>query len=418
MSTQATPLPMRWSPFLVALLILPVLAGCIDDAPVERSETVDAATVATSPYLPADVATHPDVAELLAGLANGTVTVQGEPAFLLGADPRNGFRTFDLELEPSGLVTNDTWVEIDGERQSIGPIAVYEGHVAGRPTDMASLTVTPDWARGTVRSEDVSYRIRINMEGNFPVGTELYDDHAAADNGRAAIPVPAPPTFDKFGVEPHDCLSLVPDTVKPTTDILGPSTEAPLTARIILDADALYAKSLGHHTFPMMVAMLAEVDAIYQHQTGLRFQIMGLHLHTNETAMPAPADEAPLGNLSTYWNARDDARDMVHLYTGYPSSYAQANCIGGAGMPDLAYTFTTIHWASEASGKMRHEQTYAHELGHILNAHHHYGNPVEGGVSTTIMHQGGEKVHPVFSTFSRSVIRGWAETHLGQHDHA
>ncbi len=388
-----------------------LMAGCLSGTTDNEADSV-----VPTPLLPGDGPAHELVQPILdALLSNATVTVEAEPAYLLGADPRNGVRTFELELTPSDLVTNKTWIEIDGQRVETPEIRVYEGHVVGEPTHLARLTVTPDWARGTVRVDDVSYRVRINMEGNFPVGTELRDDYDS-DSYAPALAKPAPATFDKDGVAPHNCLSPVPDTIKPTLDVASPSTEEPLPARIILDSDALYGQTLGNHTFPMMVAMLAEVDAIYQHETGLRFQIVGLHAHTAEDAISDPADEAPLGDLSDYWNARDDLRDMVHLYTGYYSSYAQANCIGGAGMPELAYTFTTIHWASESSGKMRHEQTYAHELGHILNAHHHYGNPAEGGLSTTIMHQGGEKVHPVFSTMSRSVIRGWAEAHLGQHD--
>ncbi|MGB0651712.1 MAG: M12 family metallo-peptidase [Thermoplasmatota archaeon] len=417
--------------WIVLPLLLASLAGCLggeEEAPSQEAAAPAGDTpLHVQELLPASSAAANDaVLPLWDALANATdgaaatVTVTGDPAFLLAADPRNGMTDFELELVPSSLLTNETWLEVDGVRYDMPDIRVYEGHVVGDETAAARLTVTPEWARGTVRLDDVSYRIRVNMDGNFPIGMELRDGYEGGDEAgyHPALAAPAPFTFDKDGQMPHDCLSPVPDTASPQMNVLGASGNDVLTARIILDADALYAQTLGHDTFPMMVAMLAEVDAIYDHQMALRYQIMGLHVHTTPDAMSAPADAAPLGDLSEYWNARSDLRDMVHLYTGHPSSYAQANCIGGAGMPDLAYTFTTIHWASESSGKMRHEQTYAHELGHILNAHHHYGNPLEGGLSTTVMHQGGEKVHPVFSWASKSVIRGWAETHLGQHDPA
>lgn len=385
-------------------MLLVVVAGCVENDPEpQESEAAD----------PIEVTAQMDA--LLEQLGAGQpVTLPAEPAYLLDADPRNAVRDVTLELEPSNMLEG-AWFEVDGVPQEMPAMWLFEGHAAGDEDAEARLTVTPAWARGTVRIDDVSYRIRINMEGNFPVGTELRDDYESAAYP-ADLALPAPTTFDKDGQEPHDCLSPVPDTASPQTNIVGPSDNEGLVARIILDADRLYLDTLGNHSAAMMVAMLAEVDAIYDHQIGMRFQIMGLHIHTNATAMSDPADAAPLGDLAAYWNARSDLRDMVHLYTGYPSSYAQANCIGGAGMPDLAYTFTTIHWAAESSGKMRHEQTYAHELGHILNAHHHYGNPVEGGLSTTVMHQGGEKVHPSFSLMSKSVIRGWSEAHLGQHD--
>lgn len=403
---------------LLCLLALPLVAGCVSDA-------VQPAAVAPADVLPeaggaaarlGAVERPPELHEAVAALreallSEGRVKVEAEPAYLLPLDPRNtGPIEVELELAPSTLVTNETWAEIDGARVPLPFIETYEGHLAGDPSSPARLTLAEGFAAGSVRIDHVAYRIRVNTEGNFPLGA----DWSAVEEDPAVRAMLLRPdwTFDKDGVEPRDCLSLVPTPLVPVVHREG-STAEDIAVDIVLDTDAEMAMIFGVNTWPLVVAQLNEVDAIYDHQVSVRFRVVGLHAHTDPNATSDPEDQAPLADLAEYWNARPDVdRDIVHLVTGHSSSYAQANCIGGAGMPDIAYTFTTIHWAKEDYGKNRHVQTFAHELGHIFNAHHHYGNAVEAAVGTTIMHQGGEKVNPTFSTLSKSVIRGWTEGNI------
>lgn len=401
---------------LVAILV--AAAGCAG-APVD---TVDTAS-AEVPVVPDAAARlgatglapvlHDEVRAIRdAIIAGEPVTLTAEPAYLLALDPRNtGPVDVELELIRSALVANDTWAEIDGERVPMPWIETYEGNLAGDPGSPARLTISETFASGSVRIDDIAYRIRVNMDGNFPLGADweaIEEEDAAV---RAALLSPGW-TFDKDGVEPRDCLSPIPQPIAP---VVGRSAYAgeELIVDIVLDTDAEMAMVFGAGTWPLVVAQLNEVDGIYDHQVSVRFHVVGLHAHTDPNATSDPLEVAPLADLAEYWNAREDVdRDIVHLVTGHDSDYAQANCIGGAGMPDIAYTFTTIHWAKEDYGRMRHTQTFAHELGHIFNAHHHYGNPVEGAVGTTIMFQGGEKINPVFGTLEKSVIRGWSESNI------
>jgi hypothetical protein len=382
---------------LAALIVGAFLAGCAavePPAPIAPLDIVEA-----DPF-------EASVRELRDAILAGTATLEGETSFLLVDDPRYlRAKSFEVELKPSTLVSEDIWAELDGAATQVPFVETYAGHVMGEPDQVVRLTLTHEWAAGTIRVDNQNYRIRVNMDGNFPAGYPLQ-----APEGRVAAP-PSTWHFDRNGVEPHDCLSLLPMEHSPL--LPGRAKATQLVAKVVLDGDAAYLQRLEHHAFPMMVAFLNEVDGIYDHQLGIRFQVVGLHLHSDPEALSQPETQSPLGQLAAYWNERPDLdRDIVHLYTGWESSYAQANCIGGAGMPELAYTFTPIQWAQEEYGILRHTQTYAHELGHIFNAHHHYGNPLEAGVSTTIMHQGAQKINPAFSTLSRDVIRGWAEAHL------
>lgn len=406
-------------PLAPLLLLVVILAGCVDspsamlegaNAPVESPAASAAALLGATGAPP----TLDEAVDALreAILAGETVTLPAEPAYLLAFDPRNGGAVdVELELVRSELVSNETWAEIDGERVPMPWIETYEGHLAGDPGSPARLTLGETFASGSVRIDDVTYRIRVGMDGNFPMGADWDAIEPEPAQTRAYLMSPAW-TFDKGGEEPRDCLSLVPQPITPVVT-RGAFEGEELVVDMILDTDAEMAMIFGAGTWPLVVAQMNEVDAIYGHQLGMRFRVVGLHAHTDPNATSDPEEEAPLADLAEYWNARLDVeRDIVHLVTGHDSSFAQANCIGGAGMPEIAYTFTTIHWAKEDYGKTRHAQTFAHELGHIFNAHHHYGNPVEGAVGTTIMFQGGEKINPVFSTLSKSVIRGWTEAHV------
>lgn len=341
---------------------------------------------------------------------------------------------FQVVLQPSNLLTPDTWAEIDLEKVQIPAIEVYEGHVKDKPDQLVRLTFGDEWARGSIRAGDFAYLIRVGLNGNLPF-LPGEADHAAAGpsastwtwSGGSLPERYDPPEWTDDDEE--DCLRLAPPYVTPMTDS-GRTSKTALRARVILDGDHEFLKQTQDDAFALMVAMINEVDSIYAHEVGIRFQVVGLHVNTDKDYFPKPTQRAPLGKLAEYWNAdarSSTPRDMIHLFTGHASSYAQANCIGGAGRPQYAYTFTPLGW--ERTSTVFHTNAFAHELGHIFSAHHHYGNHV--GATTlpadptsagqwlaapgyaTIMIQGYTPgFRPVFSTLSKSVIRGWAEENL------
>lgn len=321
-------------------------------------------------------------------------------------------RTFQVVLQRSQALAADAWAKVEDETVPLPAVWAYEGHVEGKPEQTVRLTLADDWARGSIRVGDALHLVRINLEGNLPKAS------ASAAAVASAPRVETTPSGQRRAMyEPADheevaCSAWAPPYLKPMTNA-GRATEAPIFIDAIADGDRAYADLLGKDAFPMMVAMMHEADAIYDHQVGVRLRIVGLHLHEDAARIPAPSDlmsgeNVPLGPLEDYWNVRRDvARDFVHLFTGHASGYAQANCIGGVGHPEVAYAFTPVRW--EAQSGTFHTRALAHELGHLFAAHHHYGNHVES-VGATLMVQGytpGDR--PVFSTLTKSVIRGWAE---------
>lgn len=212
----------------------------------------------------------------------------------------------------------------------------------------------------------------------------------------------------------EDCWGFVPPYVKPMAE-LGRAKDPPLTFDLVLDGDRAFGAGFGRDAFPLMVAMMQEADAIYDHEVGVRLRVVGLHLHTDPEMFPTPGDlldVSPLAALAEHWNTRPGvARDVVYLFMGVRSDSAQANCIGGMGHPEVAYAFSPVEWETHPGSF--HVRAVAHELGHLFAAHHHYGNHVET-LGATLMIQGytpGDR--PVFSTLTKSVIRGWAENARG-----
>ncbi|HWG92481.1 MAG TPA: zinc-dependent metalloprotease family protein [Candidatus Thermoplasmatota archaeon] len=416
------PTAMPFRPFLAVLLTgALVLAGCLAPAADETAPTLNEADTTPTlgklmPYAPARALAE---AAALVATSGGVVTVTGYPVverLPTASDALGRPRTFELELKPSPMLTNATWAEVDGVRVTMPAVAVYEGHVKGAADQLARLTVTDAWARGSVRVGDVTYLIRVGLDGNLPYVLPEEQAAKAPANGSWTwtSTAPAPGLFDPPGWQEHECLLLVPPHVTPMLDLGRPTSNA-LTARIVLDGDAEYMNQTGAHAFPLLVAMLNEVDAIYEHEVGIRFEIVGLHLNSDPAFYPDPLEEAPQAKMMEYWNARKDVdRDIVHLVTGQRSNYAMANCIGGAGQPEIAYTFTPLNW--ERDYLVFHTQAYAHELGHIFSAHHHYGNHAESTLATIMIQGYTPGLRPVFGTLEKSVIRGWAEEYLG-HDH-
>jgi hypothetical protein len=405
---------MREKFLVVGLTAVFLFAGCIDEpvAPANDPPITESVML----WHPDVEALHTRIHEALA--ADETIVLSAKEIVNINAIGTGvgAERDFEVVLVPSTVLTNMTWAEIDGETVEMPFFEAYDGHVVGRTDWPVRLTLTESWARayilatGGAAGSDIQpmpHILRIGLDGNLPP-IEDDDDDANATSKRVVHP---PTRFDHPDWPEQDCLELVPPHLTPVTQ--RPSDLSTITARIILDGDAQYMDALGEHAFPMMVAFLQETDAIYERETSIRLEIVGLHMHTNESYFPDPGDSSPFNALAGYWNERlDIERDIVHLFTGQTSSYAMANCIGGAGIPEIGYTFTPLNW--ERDMVTFHTTAFAHELGHIFSAHHHYGNHVETGASlATLMIQGYTPgFRPAFSSVSLAAIRGWAETYL------
>lgn len=119
------------------------------------------------------------------------------------------------------------------------------------------------------------------------------------------------------------------------------------------------------------------------------------------------------------------SRTMQAATGGAGTVLGQADCIGGIRAPYNAYLVATITEEEPfelipglAIDVERGPETMAHEIGHLMGAHHHYGNCVEGvspedatngDVSPCdLMFPSVEPLSINFSTFAGAVVRGHA----------
>lgn len=426
---------------LVVALAL-VVAGCVRDAPAALAPSEDAPSTASpesapaspspsSSGAPAPTSTRPPPASQASSTPSsapgdwpagpGTMLrdaversiASGQPV-TLQAHPVAEFAGVDVGLDdpversvvlrPSRLLSAQPWAQVDGAPTSFPQVAAYEGEVEGEPANLVRLTITPQWARGSIREGDDTLLVRQDTDGNLPPRA------AKASSWNGAVP---PARFDPLTwTDAEDCLRAAPPYVTPMTDV-GRAEVPALDARIVLDIDAEGAERIGPDAFAWMIAVAHEMDSIYDHEVGIRFVLVGVHQHTQKGTFPVPeqSGDDPLEKLAQTWNARTDVdRDLVHLFTGHPSDFARANCIGGAGMAEIAYSFTPIQW--ETDYVTFHTQAFAHELGHLFSAHHHYGNHAEARLATIMIQGYTPGIQPVFGTLEKSVIRGWAEEKL------
>ena len=108
-------------------------------------------------------------------------------------------------------------------------------------------------------------------------------------------------------------------------------------------------------------------------------------------AFPEPANGQRLVShaINTVRGQVPKQYDIVHVLTNKEMNVAGiADCLGGVRYPDRAFSVSSVQADRDIviAGPVKtfhlkdhSAKTLAHELGHLLGAHHHYGNHHEGG---------------------------------------
>ena len=201
--------------------------------------------------------------------------------------------------------------------------------------------------------------------------------------------VPAPATGAAPGVvdrEPEDCEERVPETyalpvpgtsnIAIDTTILLDGVARPEAEEIVERANAAYA-DLALEIVPTFRRFAVKPDSTQTDDEGQ--EVPGIEV----TSLVAAAKDS-LGG------ARPEGSDVVYVLTSkdvYLEDFDDgilgwAECIGGVRYPNRAFaagemptTFTTagLNFYLDAAAKV-----LGHEIGHLLGAHHEYGNCVQG----------------------------------------
>lgn len=330
-------------------------------------------------------------------------------------------------------INNDLWNGAldarlaSGERVATEHIAPLAGHV---------LDAEGSWVRVTVSDHRVVGALWAPGLGTWNLVTdEAGTVRALADAALARLPgygglidtdaraAPAVALGEKTDGGP-DCLSAVVDPAPATMLIDGVAMR---TLDVAFPTDEGYVAAHDDWVGDM-VAMANTLDALYERDFGLSISIV----HTivvPDADMPGLTSATYLDQIAAYYATHylDLPRDAVYLSVGNANASfgGQAACIGGAGFPDEAYGVGTTDSGGpysftgfETLLPGQHYKIAAHEVGHLLTAHHHHANCVETAPAydplitldgCTVMINDWGLIHPTFSSLNRLVVRGHAD---------
>ena len=210
----------------------------------------------------------------------------------------------------------------------------------------------------------------------------------------------------------HECLEPVPQTVG-VRSITDHGQGISLDVLVLLDGI----------TRPRALEVLGTASKAYEPLgIGLRntfrhvrFKNSGEYHDMEGAALDAVGGERPRGFDLVYVMTSKDLHSM-----GDYSIAGFAFCVGGVRDPEVAFAIGEglSPWEASLNDETFSAKIAAHEMGHLLGAHHHYGNCAEGDRNTA---GGGEPsictlMWPVqlsyaalnFGTFESAVIRGHA----------
>lgn len=302
-------------------------------------------------------------ADVLAAFELRNATVQD---LVLPQQPRTAFR-LDLQLggtrrsvvfEPHDMLAPDFKLLVDDgvtlREVAAPPPAIYRGAVLAAPESRATASLS---ARGLTAS--------IHVAGATWSVQPLADAMPGAAPGSHVVYAHA----DMLGTDAH---CGVDDDHQPHEpgNVSGP-TGTNRVCEISIDADYEYYQRYGSSvvsTRDRVVAVMNNVDAIYQRDVGIEYLITAILVRTSAN-YTSTDPSARLSEFRAWWQANHTGirRDTCHLFTGIGAfsgvvGVAYLTVICGSSGYGLSKAFSTTEG--------RNTGLVAHELGHNWSAGH------------------------------------------------
>lgn len=160
---------------------------------------------------------------------------------------------------------------------------------------------------------------------------------------------------------------------------------------------------------------------------------------TAADGQPTRAARSLLDEIAAAYGSPPEGIDVVHLLTskdllddenpnrdGTDATGGEAACVGGIRLDGQQFSVSEARFRFAAENDPAddfHAIAFAHEIGHLLGAHHHYGNCAEGRVvnpagqgSCTVMFPLAALNSARFGTLESRVIAGYAESYAAATD--
>jgi hypothetical protein len=187
--------------------------------------------------------------------------------------------------------------------------------------------------------------------------------------------------------DPEDCQENVPASWSPAGMLGGPAIQ--LQVLVVLDdvpqPDAQTAIDGANRAYaPLNIALVPTYRKLTLPADGYKTNVDGTKQPTADAAALVQAARASLGGV------RPTGIDMVYVATSKDlhldddsSVSGYADCTGGIRYPSRAFAAGETWGSVETLGPLNFyidaaAKIAGHELGHLLGAHHHYANCVQG----------------------------------------
>lgn len=341
----------------------------------------------------------------------GSFPVPGSPAPGCPLDADSTCDRFDLTVVSSGEKTVAVGVVPDDPRDELNLYVYRAGaHVASSTSASGEESVLFRHAGGTA-----TYQVRVQPAIIGPTGSY----RGAAELRTTAVP----------DVE-IDCLESIPAAASTYPIVAGPTDGgAPIKLDVAVLIDTTISTGGGEITTSMPAARAAQVIA----DTKATYAPLNIDFRAvSQQTVAFPGDESGslIAQAKSYFGGRRPVgADVVFVFTaqdihsgGNYGVAGQADCIGGVRNGPNAFAVGEIY---DTDGfrigplrfyELASAKIIGHEIGHLMGAHHHYGNCVEGATSLTRLAPGPctlmspllDVLSPNFGSLEASVIRGHA----------
>lgn len=215
----------------------------------------------------------------------------------------------------------------------------------------------------------------------------------------------------RIDVEAEDCTQIPPESAPPPA--VSTDQVLPVEVRVLVErADLATAKGymqIAKETYERIGVRLK-----------VRFQTVVPPEEWEQGFGKGPSQDQLMEFVKGVFGGRRPAGvDVVYFMTRYWAG-GFSDCIGGVRFPERAFAFGSIDYSTEdavPSPTANEGVIAAHEIGHLLGAHHHYANCVEAQPSgalrgdtnpCTTMWPAAANASSTFGLLERSFIRSYA----------
>ena len=209
-----------------------------------------------------------------------------------------------------------------------------------------------------------------------------------------------------------DCIQIPPEVVPPPA--VDASPVLPLEVRVMTEAADL-PEAKRH------LAVTRDAFARIGIRLKVRYDVVEPPAEWTNGFFEGPSQPEIFEFMKGHYGGeRPDGVDLVYFVTRYWSG-GFADCIGGVRFPDRAFAFGSMDYKFEGavpSPTANEGVIAAHELGHLLGAHHHYSNCTEALPSgalrgdfnaCTTMSPSATTASSTFGVLERSYVRHYTK---------